>query len=100
MLFNWDTNNVCIVFRQWHIRSTASLFFSLFAILLITVGYEALRSVSRRYEESLAKSIQALPSKPTIPSLPLFFLFYFPCRSSPLHTAVSFFREGLGHIRS
>ncbi|KAH6898385.1 Ctr copper transporter family-domain-containing protein [Thelonectria olida] len=61
MLFNWDTNNVCIVFRQWHIRSTTSLFFSLLAILLLTVGYEALRAVSRRYEESLAKSVSALP---------------------------------------
>lgn len=64
MLFNWDTNNLCIVFRQWHIRSPASLFFSLVAIALLTVGYEALRSASRRYEDSLVKSVQALPSKP------------------------------------
>ncbi|KAH7170744.1 Ctr copper transporter family-domain-containing protein [Dactylonectria macrodidyma] len=61
MLFTWDTTNLCIVFRQWHVRSTTSLVFSLLAVILLAVGYEGLRSLSRRYEDSLAKSIQALP---------------------------------------
>ncbi|PTB81441.1 Ctr copper transporter [Trichoderma longibrachiatum ATCC 18648] len=46
MLFTWDTTNLCIVFRQWHVRSTASLIFSLLAVVLLGIGYEALRSVS------------------------------------------------------
>jgi len=33
MLFTWDTTNLCIVFRQWHIRSTASLIVSLLLLL-------------------------------------------------------------------
>ncbi|UNI14612.1 copper transpport protein [Purpureocillium takamizusanense] len=62
MLFTWDTTNLCIVFRQWHIRSTASLVVSLLAVVVLAMGYEALRSVSRAYEASLAKRISALPT--------------------------------------
>ncbi|CAM1506629.1 Fc.00g062700.m01.CDS01 [Cosmosporella sp. VM-42] len=62
MLFTWDTNNLCIVFRQWHIRSTASLIVSLLAVVLLAVGYEGLRSLSRRYEDAMTKGVQALPS--------------------------------------
>ncbi|KAI1253082.1 hypothetical protein MGN70_005290 [Eutypa lata] len=50
MLFTWDTTNLCIVFRQWHVRGTASLIFSLLAIVAICAGYEALREATRRYE--------------------------------------------------
>ncbi|OTA04678.1 Ctr copper transporter, putative [Trichoderma parareesei] len=61
MLFTWDTTNLCIVFRQWHVRSTASLIFSLIAVVLLGIGYEALRSVSRRYESSLATRLETVP---------------------------------------
>ncbi|KAI0908929.1 Ctr copper transporter family-domain-containing protein [Ustulina deusta] len=50
MLFTWDTTNLCIVFRQWHITGGASLVFSLLAIAAICAGYEALREGTRRYE--------------------------------------------------
>ncbi|KAI1108043.1 Ctr copper transporter family-domain-containing protein [Nemania sp. NC0429] len=50
MLFTWDTTNLCIVFRQWHVTGTVSLIFSLLAIVAICAGYEALREVTRRYE--------------------------------------------------
>ncbi|KAH6606499.1 hypothetical protein Trco_005652 [Trichoderma cornu-damae] len=62
MLFTWDTTNLCIVFRQWHIRSNASLVLSLVALVLIGIGYEALRSVSRRYEASLAARLETVPN--------------------------------------
>ncbi|KAK7408660.1 copper transpport protein [Neonectria punicea] len=61
MLFTWDTTNLCIVFRQWHVRSNVSLVFSLLAVILLAVGYEALRALSRRYEDALAKHVQSLP---------------------------------------
>ncbi|KAF4967611.1 hypothetical protein FSARC_4858 [Fusarium sarcochroum] len=61
MLFTWDTTNLCIVFRQWHVRSTTSLFFSLVAVILLAIGYEALRSLSRRYEETLDNRVRATP---------------------------------------
>lgn len=65
MLFTWDTTNLCIVFRQWHIRSTASLMFSLIAVVILSIGYEGLRSLSRRYEVAVSKRIEALPSEYT-----------------------------------
>ncbi|KAL7805159.1 Ctr copper transporter [Trichoderma aethiopicum] len=64
MLFTWDTTNLCIVFRQWHVRSTASLIFSLIAVVFLGIGYEALRSVSRRYEASLATRLETVPTAP------------------------------------
>jgi copper transporter 1 len=63
MLFTWDTTNLCIVFRQWHVRSNTSLVFSLIAVVLIGIGYEALRSLSRNYEASLAARLDTVPSK-------------------------------------
>lgn len=73
MLFTWDTQNLCIVFRQWRVDSTASLLISLIVVVLLGVGYEALRSASRRYETSLTKQVEALPSKYFAPhhALPL-----------------------------
>lgn len=62
MLFTWDTTNLCIVFRQWHIRSNTSLVFSLIAVVLIGIGYEYVRSVSRRYEASLAARLETVPN--------------------------------------
>ncbi|TGO62937.1 hypothetical protein BCON_0016g00300 [Botryotinia convoluta] len=50
MLFTWDTNNLCIIFRWWHIRSTFSLLISLVGVVAITAGYEGIRSLTRRYE--------------------------------------------------
>jgi hypothetical protein len=50
MLFTWDTNNLCIIFHWWHIRSTFTLLISLLAIVFLTAGYEAIRSMTRRYE--------------------------------------------------
>lgn len=64
MLFTWNTNNLCIVFRQWHVRGTTSLVFSLLAIVLIAMGYEGLRSLSARYESAVAKRIESMPRKP------------------------------------
>ncbi|KAI1311449.1 Ctr copper transporter family-domain-containing protein [Xylaria venustula] len=50
MLFTWDTTDLCIVFRQWHVKGSASLVFSLLAIVAICAGYEALREGTRKYE--------------------------------------------------
>jgi len=68
MLFTWDTTNLCIVFRSWYIRSTASLLFSLAAVVLLAVGYEALRALSRRYEAAVARRIDAVPRQNQTPA--------------------------------
>lgn len=71
MLFTWDPTNLCIVFRQWHIRSTLGLVVSLAAIVAIAAGYEALRAVIRRYEVALDTRSESAPRKPPSPSSPL-----------------------------
>ncbi|KAK4129294.1 putative copper transport protein [Parathielavia appendiculata] len=61
MLFTWDTTNLCIVFRQWHITTSLSLIVSLVAIVLICAGYEALREGIRRYEAMVFKRLDTAP---------------------------------------
>jgi hypothetical protein len=68
MLFTWDTTDLCVVFRQWHITSTMSLVVSLAAIVAICAGYEALREGIRQYEAALAKRVDTAPRKSTLPS--------------------------------
>ncbi len=63
MLFTWDTTDLCIVFRQWHITSNVSLVVSLAAIVAICAGYEALREGTRRYEAMLSKRVDTAPRK-------------------------------------
>lgn len=63
MLFTWDTSNLCIVFRQWHITSNLSLVVSLAAVVALCAGYEALREGIRRYEAALAKRVDTVPRK-------------------------------------
>ncbi|KAK4097544.1 Ctr copper transporter [Parathielavia hyrcaniae] len=61
MLFTWDTTNLCIVFRQWHVTSNLSLIASLAAIVAICAGYEALREGIRRYEAMVSKRLDTAP---------------------------------------
>lgn len=72
MLFTWDTTNLCIVFRQWHITSNLSLVVSLAAIVAICAGYEALREAIRRYEAALSKRVDTAPRKCLFFCAPLF----------------------------
>ncbi|EXJ81096.1 hypothetical protein A1O3_07384 [Capronia epimyces CBS 606.96] len=52
MLFTWSSKNLCIVFRQWRVTGPLSLILSLIAIVLLAAGYECVREISRRYEQS------------------------------------------------
>ncbi|RMD41866.1 hypothetical protein DV735_g3260, partial [Chaetothyriales sp. CBS 134920] len=66
MLFTWSSKNLCIVFSQWHVKGPVSLILSLLAIVALTAGYEWVRSLSRKYEQSLAARLQAFSaSRPT-----------------------------------
>jgi hypothetical protein len=58
MLFTWDTTDLCIVFRSWHISGTGSLIVALLAIVLLTAGYEAVREASRRYDSYATKVVE------------------------------------------
>jgi hypothetical protein len=63
MLFTWDTQNLCIVFKSWRVTSTMSLFWSLLGVMLLTAGYELIREISRRYEAKVQREIDDMPSK-------------------------------------
>jgi solute carrier family 31 (copper transporter), member 1 len=52
MLFTWSFDNLCIVFRQWRVTGPLSLILSLFAVALLTAGYECVRQISKTYEQS------------------------------------------------
>ena len=55
MLFTWDTTNLCIVFKWWHIQTTIGLWLSLLAVVALGAGYEYIRKYSR-YIESMSDS--------------------------------------------
>ncbi|KAK5134397.1 hypothetical protein LTR08_006577 [Meristemomyces frigidus] len=61
MLFTWDTNNLCIIFRGWRVTGTLSLILSLIAVMVLTAGYEAVREASRRYELRHAAIMENTP---------------------------------------
>jgi len=59
MLFTWDTQNLCIVFRTWHITGPISLLLSLLAIIALSAGYELVRQLARNYETKHSGQISA-----------------------------------------
>lgn len=65
MIFTWSSKNLCIVFRQWRITGTFSLILSLIAVALLTAGYECVREISRRYEQSHNARMAAFSSSGT-----------------------------------
>jgi hypothetical protein len=79
MLFTWDTTNLCIVFKWWHIRSPLSLTISLLAVVALVAGYEALRESIRRYEVWVAKRADTAPRKS--PSTRHLCVFWIPQRA-------------------
>ncbi|RDL36856.1 Ctr copper transporter [Venustampulla echinocandica] len=62
MLFTWNTQNLCIIFRWWHIQTTPGLIFSLLGVVALTAAYEALRQASRRYERFANRETLEVPT--------------------------------------
>lgn len=90
MLFTWSTENLCIVFRGWRITGTISLIWSLFAIVLMTAGYEFVREMSRRYEAGVQREIENMPRKSSLFCLslrPTSLRSQFKCHPTPVHKA-------------
>jgi len=50
MLFTWNTENLCLVFRWWHVSGTLTLILSLLAVVALSAGYEYLRAFTRCFE--------------------------------------------------
>ncbi|KAJ5970963.1 uncharacterized protein N7479_000881 [Penicillium vulpinum] len=64
MLFNWSSENLCIIFRSWHITGPFSFLLSLIAIVILTAGYEGVRSATRKYEAAHVQRLSAFLSLP------------------------------------
>ncbi|SCU86939.1 LAFA_0E03840g1_1 [Lachancea sp. 'fantastica'] len=48
MLFTWNYENTCVVFKWWHIRTVPQLVFSMIVIILISHLYEYLKYYAGR----------------------------------------------------
>jgi solute carrier family 31 (copper transporter), member 1 len=59
MVFNLDTDRICVVFKSWRINGPVSMIFSLLAIVALTAGYELVRELSRRVEVRHAAQLSA-----------------------------------------
>ncbi|KAG0258757.1 hypothetical protein BG011_003087 [Mortierella polycephala] len=53
MVFNWATENLCVVFESWKINTPLALIVSCIVIIGMSASYELLRAQSRHYEERL-----------------------------------------------
>ncbi|KAF5312818.1 hypothetical protein D9619_003317 [Psilocybe cf. subviscida] len=58
MLWNTQIVNTCIVFRGWRIGSTAAFVWSCFAIASLSVLYEYLRFLQRKFDHRIATSLR------------------------------------------
>ncbi|KAL5346884.1 copper transpport protein [Pseudogymnoascus australis] len=61
MLFTWSTQDLCIIFRSWHITGPITLTLSLFAIVALVAAFEALRATTARYDALVLKRREELP---------------------------------------
>ncbi|RKP07533.1 Ctr copper transporter [Thamnocephalis sphaerospora] len=58
MLFNWDSENVCVIFDWWRINGAGLMVASCIIIILLSIAYEGLREVARRYDAKLLKEMR------------------------------------------
>jgi len=59
MLWNTQIVDTCIVFRSWHVSSTASLIGSCIAIMALGVFYEYLRAFQKSLDTRIALALVA-----------------------------------------
>lgn len=71
MLFTWDTANLCVVFRSWRVTGAISLIFTILGVVALTAGYEAVREVSRRSDDRLARRIERMTRNDPVVQAPL-----------------------------
>jgi len=57
MLWNTQIIDTCIVFPQWHIRSTGGFVWSFFAIVALGVLYEWLRASQKALDRRIAQTL-------------------------------------------
>ncbi|CAB4473122.1 uncharacterized protein OCT59_028337 [Rhizophagus irregularis] len=60
MLFNWDTEKLCIIFTWWRVNSIGFLILSCFIIILLATSFEFLRFALRKYDTKIQVSYSQL----------------------------------------
>lgn len=60
MLFNWDTEKLCIIFTWWRVNNIGFLILSCFIIILLAASFEFLRFVLRKYDTKIQASYSRL----------------------------------------
>lgn len=50
MLFTWSTDNLCVVFKWWHVRTSFDLLVTLAAVVLLGMGYEYTKVIAAKLE--------------------------------------------------
>ncbi|KAK8114422.1 Ctr copper transporter family-domain-containing protein [Apiospora kogelbergensis] len=61
MLFTWDTTDLCILWKGWHIRGPVSLVFSLLAIVLFCASFEWFRITIREKDADGTRLAETVP---------------------------------------
>ncbi|CDK24828.1 unnamed protein product [Kuraishia capsulata CBS 1993] len=55
MLLTWDYQDLCVLSSSWHIKNTTGLVLSLFAVILISMGYEYTKFWIHTWEKRQSK---------------------------------------------
>lgn len=50
MVFTWDWQDMCVVFRWWHVQTFGGLLLSLIAIVALGAGYEYVKREAEKYD--------------------------------------------------
>ncbi|KAG5417274.1 CTR2 [Candida metapsilosis] len=64
MLFTWDWNNSCVVFKWWHVKTFTGFMISMVVILLLSAGYEFTKAWVTTWERNTVATLTA-SSSPT-----------------------------------
>lgn len=52
MIFTWDWENTCIIYKWWHVKSLSDFVLSFIAIVILGMGYEFTKFWFTRWEKS------------------------------------------------
>lgn len=52
MIFTWDWENTCIIYKWWHVKSLTDFVLSFIAIVILGMGYEFTKFFFTRWEKS------------------------------------------------
>lgn len=59
MLFTWDWNNSCVVFKWWHVKTFTGFMISMVVILLLSAGYEFTKAWITTWERKTVATMTA-----------------------------------------